>query len=233
MPDDVGGQPFPDGERPDSADSGAADEAFAAVVLDEAFIRAAAIHEPTAADRMLRAALERAERADSPEEPFGFYQAPELDPGAVDGAAGSRGWEPTSRYDGYDRFGIPGYQYREYREDRDFGEEGPPGQAAPVGRNGLPGSGSPADTRPDASGPAGFAVGRRPSVPASWRPARWQRPVACVLAVVMGISMVAFALVAVQRAGSAQRPDTGPVSPASEPGDSGGGSGGDRPAGSS
>ncbi|MDX3077435.1 hypothetical protein ACIP98_15305 [Streptomyces sp. NPDC088354] len=56
MPDDLGGKPFPDGE-----DHGGADDEFASVVFDEAFIRAAAFHEPSAHERMLAAATAQAE----------------------------------------------------------------------------------------------------------------------------------------------------------------------------
>ncbi|MFD0383956.1 hypothetical protein ACFQ2B_21530 [Streptomyces stramineus] len=56
-----GGQPFPDGEEPDSHRHGDADDAFASVVFDEEFVRSAAIHEPTAVERMLAAAQARAE----------------------------------------------------------------------------------------------------------------------------------------------------------------------------
>jgi hypothetical protein len=54
MAEDVGGTPFPDGE-----DHGA-DEEFASVVFDEAFIRAAAFREPSARERLLAAARARA-----------------------------------------------------------------------------------------------------------------------------------------------------------------------------
>ncbi|MFJ6215208.1 hypothetical protein ACIQGZ_18025 [Streptomyces sp. NPDC092296] len=56
MPDDVGGSPYPDG-----ADHGGADDAFAAVVFDESFIRAATVHEPSAHERMLAAVEARLE----------------------------------------------------------------------------------------------------------------------------------------------------------------------------
>ncbi len=52
----MGGSPDPDG-----ADHGGADDAFAAVVLDEAFIRAATVHEPSAHERMLAAVEARLE----------------------------------------------------------------------------------------------------------------------------------------------------------------------------
>ncbi|MGW0787310.1 SCO2584 family spore wall biosynthesis protein [Streptomyces sp. NPDC002911] len=60
MPDDVGGRPFPDGWEPDD-DRGGADEDFAFVAFDEDFVRSAAIHEPTAVERLLAAAEARAE----------------------------------------------------------------------------------------------------------------------------------------------------------------------------
>ena len=61
MPDDVGGQPFPDGEEPDDRHHGAADDEFASVVFDEDFVRAAEVHEPTAVERILAAAQSHAE----------------------------------------------------------------------------------------------------------------------------------------------------------------------------
>ncbi|WP_199239324.1 hypothetical protein [Streptomyces sp. ICBB 8177] len=56
MSEDVGGKPFPDGD-----DHGDAGDAFASVVLDEAFVEAAVFHEPSAGERMLAAAQARAE----------------------------------------------------------------------------------------------------------------------------------------------------------------------------
>ncbi|WP_442538166.1 SCO2584 family spore wall biosynthesis protein [Streptomyces pimonensis] len=62
MPEDVGGTPFPDGWEPDDDhDRGVSDEEFASVVFDEAFVRAAEVHEPTAVERLLAAAQARAE----------------------------------------------------------------------------------------------------------------------------------------------------------------------------
>lgn len=54
--EDVGGSPYPDG-----ADHGGADDEFATVVLDEAFVRSAAVHEPSALERQLAAAEARLE----------------------------------------------------------------------------------------------------------------------------------------------------------------------------
>ncbi|WP_344445700.1 hypothetical protein [Kitasatospora nipponensis] len=56
MAEDVGGSPYSDG-----ADHGGADDEFATVVLDEAFVRSAAVHEPSARERQLAAAEARFE----------------------------------------------------------------------------------------------------------------------------------------------------------------------------
>ncbi|KPC87951.1 membrane protein, partial [Streptomyces sp. NRRL WC-3753] len=62
MPEDVGGSPFPDGRQPDDDhDRGGADDAFASVVFDEDFIRAAEFHEASAVERLVAAAHARAE----------------------------------------------------------------------------------------------------------------------------------------------------------------------------
>ncbi|MFJ9035834.1 hypothetical protein ACIRF8_04500 [Streptomyces sp. NPDC102406] len=62
VPEDVGGAPFPDGWEPeDDQDRGGWDEEFASVVLDEDFVKAAEVHEPTAVERLLAAAQARAE----------------------------------------------------------------------------------------------------------------------------------------------------------------------------
>lgn len=52
----MGGTPFPDGD-----DHGDANDEFASVVLDEAFVKAASIHEASARERLLTAARARAE----------------------------------------------------------------------------------------------------------------------------------------------------------------------------
>ena len=86
MPEDVGGSPYPDG-----ADHGGADDAFAAVVFDEAFIRAATVHEPSAHERILAAVEARLELdaprigrtyrgVDSPGDPDGEGLPEELRP---------------------------------------------------------------------------------------------------------------------------------------------------------
>ncbi|MEU0333090.1 hypothetical protein [Streptomyces sp. NPDC006193] len=149
VPEDVGGTPFPDGREPDDDhDRGTADEEFASVVFDEAFIQAAPVHEPTAVERLLAAAQARAEASE---------------------AEARRTHPRGERYD-------DGYGH----EDLGFGQD-------------------PDDDEPDDAyvlghrhGPFGF----------HGKQVRWHRPVAWVLAVVMGIGMVALAFAAVYRGGS-------------------------------
>ncbi|MFI7272847.1 hypothetical protein [Streptomyces sp. NPDC049879] len=289
MPDDVGGLPFSDGDGPDNEDRhGAADEAFAAVVLDEAFVDAAEIHEPTAAERLLYAAMERAEeRADERAdegvagEPL-FYRDPDLDPGNPTGLAGfaagdaADAFDPgrplTDGFDGYDGFDGPD-GYDPFEDLRDLTALGAAPRGEESGIAGESGDGSeglegpegdeedddegrfdrsdylrylPDDTAdaPDAADAAGTAgttapfagrgVPRIPppraaisrALPPGAGPVRWQRPVACVLAMVMGLSVLAFALIAIQRAGSfpSGDPDPLPPSPSGGPGAATGGS---------
>ncbi len=207
MPDNAEGYPFRDGEGPDSQDRGAADEAFAAVVLDEEFVEAAAIHEPSAAERILYAALERAESEAATE--HSPYPDLDFDPGMPDGVGGypidadlrdlgedPDGEEPDDEEGRFDRSDYTRYLPDEDEEDLAYG--GYAGYA----------------------GPGALAARAAGSSPRGWRPIRWQRPVACVLAMVMGISVIAFALIAIQRAGSAQRGEPTPLpSPADGPGD--------------
>lgn len=188
MPNDVGGRPFPNGEEPEGRDRGAAEE-LAAVVLDEAFVEAARIHEPTAAERILRAALERAESESEPPDP----------PPPPGGGAG----------DLFDDVFAEGCPADEGRFDRSDYTRYPLDDTV-------------------------AAEASRPSGPPARRPTRWQRPVACVLAMVVGLGMIALALTAVQRSGTAQRTDQLPVPPAdgteeggAEDGDGGVNTGGD------
>ncbi|WP_343235891.1 hypothetical protein [Streptomyces sp. SID10815] len=148
MPEDVGGTPFPDGWEPDDDhDRGVSDEEFASVVFDEAFVRAAVIHEPTAVERLLAAAQARAEASE---------------------AEARRAHARGERYDdGYGRGG--------YGPEPDFDDLDDPD---------VPGGGP-------YGGPGTFG-----------RQVRWHRPVAWVLALVMGVGMVALAFAAVYRGGS-------------------------------
>ncbi|WP_456316498.1 SCO2584 family spore wall biosynthesis protein [Streptomyces solicavernae] len=172
MPEDVGGTPSADGREPDDdRDHGRADEEFAAVVFDEDFVRSAAIHEPSAVERLLAQAQDRAEaehrRRGHPED------------------------RADDRYD--DRYDLDAYD--DDHDDHD-------------GHDGY------ADRNPewgDAYGPYGpdgpldlDSAGRR-------TPGRWHRPVAWVLALVMGIGMVALAFTAVYRGNSGHREDPVPA----------------------
>ncbi|GHF35526.1 hypothetical protein GCM10010218_16030 [Streptomyces mashuensis] len=168
MPDDVGGQPFPDGQEPDSHRHGDADDAFASVVFDEDFVRSATIHEPSAAERMLAADRARAE-ADAAralpgggaadDDPYGdgfgaSHPVPPLDLRAL-----ARDLDPDDAYGPYGRYGSARGPYRGH--------------------------------------------------------ARWHRPVAWVLAVVMGIGVVALAFTAVYRGASSGKSQSPAPLPAS------------------
>ncbi|WP_046733218.1 hypothetical protein [Streptomyces humi] len=149
MPEDVGGTPFPDGWEPDDDhDHGMSDEEFDTVVFDEAFVKAAVIHEPTAVERLLAAAQARAEASE---------------------AEARRALGRGDRYDeGYGPDGPvfdPGGELDDL-DDTDVLED-----------------------RYGATGTYGKHV-------------RWHRPVAWLLAVVMGIGMVALAFAAVYRSAS-------------------------------
>ncbi|MFJ3881803.1 hypothetical protein ACIPW5_30720 [Streptomyces sp. NPDC090077] len=161
MPDDVGGKPFPDDGEPDD-DRGGADHDFASVVFDEAFVRNAEIHEPSAAER--QRAADRA-RAEAEAARVAGGRAADDDYGYPDGYGfDDPGWEPGQYGHGYAEgpYGVYGGAMRPYR-------------------------------------------GRAP----------WLRPVAWVLAVVMGLGMVALAFSAVYRSAAGDQ-DPAPA-PASTP----------------
>lgn len=144
MPEDVGGTPFPDGWEPDDDhDHGVSDEEFASVVFDEAFVRAAVVHEPTAVERLLAAAQARAE------------------------AEARRAHAAGERFD--DGYGPDAHDFGRDLDDLDDTGVLDDGYGAP--------------------GTYGRQV-------------RWHRPVAWVLALVMGIGMVALAFAAVYRSAS-------------------------------
>ncbi|MEV4744062.1 hypothetical protein [Streptomyces sp. NPDC049555] len=164
MPDDVGGKPFPDGEEPESHRHGGADDPFASVVFDEDFVRAAAIHEPSAAERML--AADRARAGGGPADDDPYDEAPPGLDGALPG--GLRAVRPGE---------LP------LAHDLD-----PDDAYGPYGRYGL--------TRGPYRGHA-----------------RWHRPVAWVLAVVMGIGVVALAFAAVYRGASSSGGRQSPAPP--------------------
>ncbi|MFG3257981.1 hypothetical protein [Streptomyces sp. NPDC048172] len=243
MPDDVGGQPFQDGEEPDSRDHGAADDEFASVVLDEDFVRAAEVHEPTATERILAAAQSHAE-SELPriwEEGYGYGRGDEFDreadPDDPDDAYGDEGRFDRSDYTA---------DFPEYDTGRDGRFTPPP--SAPGGYDPAYGPGTPG--YPPELDPAyehgsdygyghgtygayGRSRGGRFGGPygthgGALRPYRghgtWQRPIAWVLAVVMGIGMVALAFTAVYRGAASQRQDPSPppattgVEPSGAPG---------------
>ncbi|MER6715590.1 MULTISPECIES: hypothetical protein [unclassified Streptomyces] len=158
VPEDVGGTPFPDGWEPDDDhDRGVSDEEFASVVFDEAFVRAAVVHEPTAVERLLAAAQARAEASE---------------------AEARRARTRGERYD--DGYGPDGH--RDFGHDPDLDEF------------------DDSDVLEDHYGGTG---------PYS-KQVRWHRPVAWVLALVMGIGMVALAFTAVYRGASSQREEPAP-----------------------
>ncbi len=112
----MGGRPFPDGEEPDNRGHGGEDE-FAAVVFDEEFVRAAVVHEPSAAERMLAA---RTRSGGGPGEDDGYEAAD-----GYDSARGGRrtsgpgAWrtlthdlDPDDAYGPYGRYGSRRRPYR-------------------------------------------------------------------------------------------------------------------------
>ncbi len=191
MAEDVGGSPYPD-----NADHGGADDEFATVVLDEAFVRSAAVHEPSALERQLAAAEARFEPEtagpgwgyDVPVAATGDGLPLELTPhpgGLDDDRLYPDPWTGPGRGTGLRRVGRWG----------------------PTGRWG----------RHAVYDPVRAARGRCVAQQ------RWHRPVAWVLAVIMGVSLVAVAVAAVyQGVGAAggrstQRSETGSSSPGATP----------------
>ncbi|MEU2751058.1 hypothetical protein ABZ613_33175 [Streptomyces collinus] len=167
VPEDVGGTPFPDGREPDDDhDRGVSDEEFASVVFDEAFVRAAVVHEPTAVERLLAAAQARAEASE---------------------AEARRAHTRGDRFDdGYGADGRGDFGRDPDLDDSDIIED-PYGGTGPYSKQ-----------------------------------VRWHRPVAWMLALVMGIGMVALAFTAVYRGASSNRDEPAPP-PASTGLEQGGG----------
>ncbi|MFI8851949.1 hypothetical protein [Streptomyces sp. 891-h] len=190
MPDEVGGGPFPDGEEPEYRDHGAADDEFASVVLDEDFVRAAEVHEPTAAERILASAQSHAE-SENPRalEDVGYARGEgEFPPDELIEADEGFDDDPDDDEGRFDR--------SEYRVEYERSDGFPP-ELDPAYEHGAD------------FGYAHGAYGRHAPYRDGPRPYRghrsWQRPVAWVLAVVMGIGMVALAFSAVYRGTSNQR----------------------------
>ncbi len=168
---------------PDGADHGGADDEFATVVFDEAFVRSAAVHEPTAKERRLAAAEARFES---------------------DGAG--PGWG----HDVQAGDGLP-LELRPYPTGLDADHLYPDpwsGPGRPVGRQGR-------------------RRWRRGYDPVRARgryvaQQRWHRPVAWVLAVIMGVSLVAVAVAAIYQGvggspGAPRRPQSGSSSAGVDP----------------
>jgi hypothetical protein len=173
--EDVGGSPFSDG-----ADHGGADDEFATVVFDEAFVRSAAVHEPSARERQLAAAEARFDS---------------------DTAGPGRGYEPTTSGEG-----LP-LELRPHPgsldDDRNYPD---PWAGHERARRRSRWGRSP--------GYDPLRAGRGRQVAQQ----RWHRPVAWVLAVVMGLGVVAVAVAAIYRGAgggseSPRRPDSGTSSP--------------------
>lgn len=160
VPEDVGGTPFPDGWEPDDDhDRGMSDEEFDSVVFDEAFVRAAVVHEPTAVERLLAAAQARAEASEA------------------EARRAQRGRGPRGDDDLFeDTYG------------RDFGH----------------------DPELDDLDDTDLVEGRYGAPGTYGKQVRWHRPVAWLLALVMGIGMVALAFSAVYRGASSGSRDRVP-----------------------
>ncbi|MCI0383576.1 hypothetical protein [Streptomyces sp. CNQ085] len=197
MPEDVGGQPHHGGEEPDDRDRAAADDVFASVVLDESFVRAALIHEPTAAERAPAAAQSpsETEAALAHDDQYGYGIRPDGPEGVEEGR--DAGVDEDDDHHGRYRYGRLEFADRldhlEYVEDAEYPEDA--GYAAYTEEN---------DGR---AGPHGYP-------PRPYRGhVRWQRPVAWVLAVVMSVGIVAMAFAAVHRGASGQRQQPPPEPP--------------------
>ncbi|MEU8919332.1 hypothetical protein AB0D10_00125 [Kitasatospora sp. NPDC048545] len=177
MAEDVGGLPYPDG-----ADHGGADDEFATVVFDEAFVRSAAVHEPTAKERQLAAAEAR-------------FEPDTAGPGwHCDVSAGD---------------GLP-LELRPYPSGLDADHLYPDPWSGP---------GRSADRRGRRRWRRGYDPVRARGRYVAQQ--RWHRPVAWVLAVIMGVSLVAVAVAAVYQgtgsSGTPGRPGSGSSSAGVEP----------------
>jgi hypothetical protein len=179
--EDVGGSPYPDG-----ADHGGADDEFATVVFDEAFVRSAAVHEPSALERQLAAAEARFE---------------------PDSAVPVRPWDLTAP------------------------EMAGTGDVLPLELRPHPRGLDDDRLYPDPwSGTDRARRRARWSRTVGWEPLRhdgrqvaqqrWHRPVAWVLAVVMGVGVVAVAAAAIYRGagGAGESPRRPEVGTSSTPG---------------
>ncbi|WP_431678515.1 hypothetical protein [Kitasatospora sp. KL5] len=181
MAEDVGGSPYPDG-----ADHGGADDEFATVVLDEAFVRSAAVHEPSALERQLAAAEARFEpETAGPARPYDLT-APEMagtgDVLPLELRPHPRGLDDDRQYP--DPWSGTDRARRRARWSRTVGWD-------PLRHDGR-------------------YIAQQ----------RWHRPVAWVLAVVMGVGVVAVAAAAIYRGagGAGESPRRPEVGTSSTPG---------------
>jgi hypothetical protein len=243
VPDDVGGQPFPNGEEPEYRHHGAADDEFASVVFDEDFVRSAVVHEPTAAERILAAAQSHAESETARGFEDGYGYAPgaesefDLDPDDLDEDADEDPddegrfdssdyseyvdladgedhgpYPPYGQYDSYTSYGPYStfgdtaqfdQQFRQYNQFEQYSQFGMYRRYDPRLELGD-------EHGSDYRRPHGRSGKHSASARTYRGHVRWQRPVAWVLAVVMGIGMVALALSAIYRGTSHQRHDPAP-----------------------
>lgn len=243
MPDEVGGQPFPDGDEPEDRHHGGADDEFASVVLDEDFVRSAVVHEPSAIERILA----------TPQSPAADKPVAAEESGEPDDA------ESEDEEAGADEGRFDRSDYTEYVDLGDLSDPAGPGTHRRRGAHGfyeLPADDTPFGRDGGLAGEAGGAGHRRttrwdpaldaseehgsdhdyasPYRPAAWRSRRWpsgsygphgaygvhggqyrgherwQRPVAWVLAVIMGIGLVALAMSAVYLGGTGPAEDGEP-----------------------
>ncbi|MBO1416849.1 hypothetical protein J0670_19825 [Streptomyces sp. FH025] len=167
---------------PDGADHGGADDEFATVVFDEAFVRSAAVHEPTAKERQLAAAEARFE-PDTAGPGWG-YDVPAGDGLPLELRPYPSGLDEDHLYP--DPWSGPGRAVD--RRGRRFGRRYGPARAQ------------------------GRCVAQQ----------RWHRPVAWVLAVIMGVSLVAVAVAAIYQgvggpSGAPRRPESGSSSQETDP----------------
>jgi len=243
VPDDVGGQPFPDGDEPEYRHHGGADDEFASVVLDEHFVRSAEVHEPSAMERILAASHspvarkpQVAEESSEPDDGEPEEEAAEADEGRFDRS------DYTEYVDLGDLSDPAGPGSHRRRGAQGFYEL--PADDTPFGRDaGL--AGEPWHRRTTRWDPALDAAEEHgsdhdyasPYRPAAWRSRRgpggsygphgaygerggqyggherWQRPVAWVLAVITGIGLVALAMSAVYLGGTSPAEEGEPSPP--------------------
>lgn len=181
MPKDAGGLPYPEG-----GDHGGSDDEFDAVVLDESFVRAAQVHEPTAEERILAAVEARLERETAAGTSRGRKPGDPNDE-TDSGEAGDAG-DLDDIDEAYD---VEAAGEAGRRSDRSAVDaDGPPFELRQLGSGGRYRVG-----HWYGGGPGGYQH--------NWTGhggrARWQHGVAWVLALLMGVGVVLIAAAAVYR----------------------------------